>query len=65
MSATDWSCITATCRWLLPAAGESVTAGSVIGNVLGSTGNHLHLEFRQDGAPEDPVPVLSAHGVSL
>ena len=50
------------------AAGETVTAGSVIGNVGStgrSTGNHLHLEFRQDGAPEDPVPVLSAHGVSL
>lgn len=48
--------------------GAAVTAGTGIGNVgtTGrSTGNHLHLEFRQDGQPVDPIPILAAHGVTL
>lgn len=48
--------------------GAVVSAGDPIGTVgtTGtSTGNHLHLEFRQDGTPEDPIPVLADHGVTL
>ncbi|MGY1829027.1 M23 family metallopeptidase [Geodermatophilus sp. SYSU D01180] len=49
-------------------AGQPVRAGTLLG-YQGSTGNstgvHLHLEVRVDGAPVDPVPWLAARGVDL
>ncbi len=49
-------------------AGQPVRAGALIG-FQGSTGNstgvHLHLEVRLDGAPVDPVPWLAQRGVDL
>lgn len=46
--------------------GQEVEAGDEIGSV-GSTGNttgpHLHLEFQVAGEPQDPVSVLSEHGL--
>jgi murein DD-endopeptidase MepM/ murein hydrolase activator NlpD len=49
-------------------AGQRVSAGALLG-FQGSTGNstgvHLHLEVRQDGAPVDPVPWLADRGVDL
>ncbi|MGY1684950.1 M23 family metallopeptidase [Geodermatophilus sp. SYSU D00867] len=49
-------------------AGQQVRAGTLLG-YQGSTGNstgvHLHLEVRVDGAPVDPVPWLAARGVDL
>jgi murein DD-endopeptidase MepM/ murein hydrolase activator NlpD len=48
--------------------GQRVPAGALIG-YQGSTGNstgvHLHLEIRTDGAPIDPVPWLADRGVDL
>jgi len=42
-------------------AGEHVRRGQVIGE-LGTTGisqgNHLHFEWRRNGVPQDPTPVL-------
>lgn len=49
-------------------AGQVVKAGDPIGTVGttgASTGNHLHFEFRQDGEPVDPIPILASHGVTL
>lgn len=43
-------------------AGQSVKQGQVIGNVGQTgyaTGPHLHFEYRLDGQPQDPVPVLA------
>jgi murein DD-endopeptidase MepM/ murein hydrolase activator NlpD len=49
-------------------AGRRVSAGTLLG-FQGSTGNstgvHLHLEVRHDGAPVDPVPWLASRGVDL
>ena len=46
--------------------GQWVRAGALIG-FQGSTGNstgvHLHLEVRRNGAPIDPLPWLAGHGV--
>jgi murein DD-endopeptidase MepM/ murein hydrolase activator NlpD len=53
---------------LMVAAGDTVTAGqqiSRIGSEGQSTGCHLHVEVRINGAPTDPVPFLAAHGVAL
>ncbi|MCF6745971.1 M23 family metallopeptidase [Blastococcus sp. KM273128] len=48
--------------------GQRVSAGGLIG-FQGSTGNstgvHLHLEVRLDGASVDPVPWLASRGVDL
>jgi murein DD-endopeptidase MepM/ murein hydrolase activator NlpD len=49
-------------------AGQRVSAGALLG-FQGSTGNstgvHLHLEVRLDGASVDPVPWLADRGVDL
>ncbi|MGX5657924.1 M23 family metallopeptidase [Geodermatophilus nigrescens] len=49
-------------------AGQPVRAGALLG-YQGSTGNstgvHVHLEVRVDGAPVDPVPFLAERGVDL
>ncbi len=49
-------------------AGQRVSAGELLG-FQGSTGNstgvHLHLEVRLDGASVDPVPWLADRGVDL
>jgi murein DD-endopeptidase MepM/ murein hydrolase activator NlpD len=49
-------------------AGQRVSAGALLG-FQGSTGNstgvHLHLEVRLDGASVDPVPWLASRGVDL
>jgi murein DD-endopeptidase MepM/ murein hydrolase activator NlpD len=53
---------------LLVKTGDTVTGGqqiSRIGSEGQSTGCHLHLEVRINGAPTDPVPFLAAHGVAL
>jgi murein DD-endopeptidase MepM/ murein hydrolase activator NlpD len=48
--------------------GQQLGAGALIG-FQGSTGNstgvHLHLEVRRDGAPVDPIPWLADRGVDL
>ena len=36
--------------------GETV---GLVGSTGDSTGNHLHLEYRQNGEPMDPLPLLS------
>ncbi|WP_040339408.1 M23 family metallopeptidase [Candidatus Blastococcus massiliensis] len=49
-------------------AGQRVSAGALLG-FQGSTGNstgvHLHLEVRLDGAAVDPMPWLADRGVDL
>ncbi|MGW4929546.1 M23 family metallopeptidase [Agromyces sp. NPDC004153] len=50
------------------AAGETVTAGQLIGAVGStgaSTGCHLHYEVHLDGAAIDAVPFMAARGISL
>lgn len=53
--------IYAHCQALLVAAGERVRRGDVVG-LLGHTGltvrAHLHLEWRRDGEPRDPMPQM-------
>jgi murein DD-endopeptidase MepM/ murein hydrolase activator NlpD len=42
-------------------AGQTVAAGDLLGTVGStgqSTGPHLHFEFRRDGEPVDPAPLL-------
>ena len=39
-------------------AGETVTAGQVIGYV-GSTGNHLHFEMMQGGERVNPLDLIT------
>lgn len=50
------------------ANGQSVVAGQLIA-LVGSTGNstgcHLHFETRINGNSTDPVPFMSARGISL
>lgn len=53
---------------LLVSAGQTVSGGSVIaqvGSTGASSGCHLHFEVRQGGARIDPVPFMSARGISL
>ncbi len=54
-------------RWAVT-VGQAITAGQLIafsGNEGHSTGPHLHFEVRSKDQPVDPVPFLSARGVSL
>lgn len=49
-------------------AGQSVTAGQVIGQVGSagiSTGCHLHFTLKSNGTAIDPVPVLQKSGVTI
>jgi murein DD-endopeptidase MepM/ murein hydrolase activator NlpD len=53
---------------ILVSAGQSVTAGQLIGMVGttgASTGCHLHFEVHLDGVAVDAVPFMAARGVSL
>jgi murein DD-endopeptidase MepM/ murein hydrolase activator NlpD len=50
------------------ATGDTVTAGQVIGAVGttgDSTGDHLHLEVRVDGATTDPLAFLHQQGLDM
>ncbi len=53
--------IYAHCRSILVAAGERVRRGELVGT-LGRTGltvrAHLHLEWRREGEPRDPMPEM-------
>jgi murein DD-endopeptidase MepM/ murein hydrolase activator NlpD len=52
----------------LVATGDAVTAGQVIagvGSTGASTGCHLHLEVRVDGAAVDPLPFFARQGIAL
>lgn len=52
----------------LVVAGQNVTAGEVIasvGSTGASTGCHLHVEVRIDGAALDPQPFFADRGISL
>lgn len=53
---------------ILVSIGQHVSAGQQIAHVGStgwSTGCHLHFEIRTNGATQDPVPFMRAHGVEL
>ncbi len=53
---------------ILASAGQRVQAGDLIGregNTGHSTGPHLHFEIRINGVPINPIPWLTARGITV